>query len=89
MAKNSFIHDMLVKMDSRLDDMAETLIRHDENLKTHMRRSDANEAAVEELKKEMVQLQKVRDKWTFIKQVGGYLLAFAAFCYYVSKTFWP
>lgn len=89
MAKNSFIHDMLVKMDSRLDDMAETLVRHDENLKTHMSRSLKNEEAVESLKSEITELQKSRQFWTVLKQLGGYILAFAAFCYYVSRTFWP
>ncbi|MEZ0209254.1 MAG: hypothetical protein ACAH17_03715 [Candidatus Paceibacterota bacterium] len=37
-------------MDSRLDDLAETSARHDENLKEHMKRSDTNEQAIEMLK---------------------------------------
>ena len=45
-----FIHDLLLKMDSRLDDLAETSARHDENLKEHMKRSDTNEQAIEMLK---------------------------------------
>lgn len=82
-----YIHDMLVRIDDRLDGMAETLIRHDENLKTHMKRSDSNEEAIELLKTEMLQLNKARDKWTFIKQLGGYLLAIAGFCYYITKIY--
>lgn len=46
-----FIHDLLLKMDSRLDDLAETSARHDENLKEHMKRSESNEQAVEMLKR--------------------------------------
>ena len=53
MRKNdvNYLVDLLSKMDSRLDDMHEVQIRHDENLKTHMKRSDQNEEAIEMLKK--------------------------------------
>lgn len=46
-----FIHDLLMKIDARLDDLAETSARHDENLKQHMKRSDQNEEAIDMLKK--------------------------------------
>ena len=45
-----FIHDLLIKIDARLDELAETSARHDENLAAHMKRSDANEEAIELLK---------------------------------------
>jgi len=46
-----YLHDLVVRMDSRLDEMSETLVRNDENLKLHMKRSDHNEEAIEMLKK--------------------------------------
>lgn len=46
-----FVHDMLIKIDSQLDDLNETSVRHDEQLKEHMRRSDSNEEAISELRK--------------------------------------
>lgn len=60
MKKNdmSYIHDLLTKLDLRLDDIHEVQVRHDENLKEHMRRSLANEQAVEALKQELTPVKK-------------------------------
>ena len=46
-----FVHDMLIKIDLQLDELNETSVRHDEQLKEHMRRSDSNEEAISELRK--------------------------------------
>jgi hypothetical protein len=46
-----FIHDMLMKLDGRLDDLSDISARHDENLKEHMKRSESNEMAIEMLKR--------------------------------------
>lgn len=53
------IHDMLVAIDSRLDDMAETLVRNDANLALHMKRSDELETVVDELKKQSNMVQGI------------------------------
>jgi hypothetical protein len=52
-----YLHDLVVKVDGRLDDLDikmeqvnGTLIKHDINLELHMKRSDQNEEAVEMLK---------------------------------------
>lgn len=62
-----FIHDMLVKMDARLDELAVTSARHDENLATHMKRSDANEQSIELLK---AHVNKVNGVAAFIGLLG-------------------
>ena len=46
-----FLHDMLMKIDLQMDELNETAVRHDEQLKEHMRRSDSNEEAISELRK--------------------------------------
>jgi hypothetical protein len=47
----TYLHDLVAKIDARLDDLAEISARHDENLLQHMKRSDQNEQAIEMLKK--------------------------------------
>jgi len=76
-ASLDYLHDLMVKIDSRLDDMHEVQVRHDENLKVHMKRSDQNEAAIEMLKKHV----------NMVQGVGGFiaLLALVATIYAAVK----
>ena len=48
MKKNEFLHllDKLDMLDERLDGMSDTMIKQEENLKEHMRRTEALEALV-------------------------------------------
>lgn len=69
-AEMQFIVDLLTKLDSRLDDMHEVQIRHEENLKEHMRRSAANEAAINQVKSEVKPLKSFVD---MAKGVGAFL----------------
>ena len=62
-----YLHDLVVRVDDRLDDMAETLVRHDENLKQHMKRSDQNEEAIEMLK---AHVNKVNGVAAFLGLLG-------------------
>lgn len=71
-----YIHDLLAKLDSRLDDIHEVQIRHDENLKTHMKRSDANEEAIEMLKKHVNMVNGVMAFVGFIITIIGLWAAF-------------
>jgi hypothetical protein len=58
-ANMQFIHDMLVKLDVRLDSVDETLIRHDENLKDHMRRTSLLEEELKPIRKHVFMIQGV------------------------------
>lgn len=60
----TFVHDMLVKLDGRLDDLTQVSARHDENLKEHMRRTEI-------LEKE---LQPVKSFVDMAKGVGAFIL---------------
>jgi predicted phage gp36 major capsid-like protein len=66
-----FIHDMLVKLDGRIDDLADTSARHDENLKEHMKRSEANEEALDELKAHVNRVNGVAAFIGFVGVVAG------------------
>lgn len=46
-----YLHDMLAKLDSQMDHMNETLVRHDVNLENHMARTEAAEASIKLLEK--------------------------------------
>jgi hypothetical protein len=54
-----FIHDMLVKLDDRLDGIDLTLVRHDENLKTHMHRTELLEEELKPVRKHVYMVQGV------------------------------
>lgn len=46
-----FLQDLMMKMDGRLDDIADIQAKQEAVLAEHIKRSEANEQAVEELKK--------------------------------------
>ncbi len=52
------IHNKLDSMTDKIHNIDKTLIRQEENLKEHMRRSVANEKAVELLAKELAPVKK-------------------------------
>ena len=54
-----YLHDMVAKVDSRLDDMAETLVKHDANLAEHMRRTALLEQEISPIKKHVYMVQGV------------------------------
>lgn len=54
-----FIHDLLIKLDSRLDSVDSTLVKHDENLKEHMRRTELLEAEFKPVRKHVHMVQGV------------------------------
>lgn len=72
-----FIHDMLVKLDIRMDSVDQTLVKHDMNLQEHMRRT----AMLEE------ELKPVRRHVYMVQGVGAFLglLAIAATIYLAFK----
>lgn len=69
------IDSKIDKLDDRMDTMDKTLVRHEENLKEHMRRSAANEEAVEILRQEM---KPVQAHVQFVKNVLIFLGASAS-----------
>lgn len=54
-----YLHDLVAKIDARLDDMAETLTKHDVNLETHMKRSDMLEQELKPIRKHVYMVQGV------------------------------
>lgn len=48
-----YLHDIMTKIDQRLDDVEIILAKQEENLKMHMKRSDTLEGMVELLKKDV------------------------------------
>ncbi len=82
MKKNSdilIIHDSLIRIETRLDDMATTAVRHEENLKEHMRRSVAAEKGIETLKSEIAPLQKDKVRRDFLLKIAATVAAVALF----------
>lgn len=78
-----FVHDLVSKVDSRLDDindnmsvMSDTLIKHDINLALHMKRSDQNEQAIEMLKKHVTAVNAVIAFVGFVAVVATIYSAF-------------
>jgi cytochrome c-type biogenesis protein CcmH/NrfG len=61
MKKNNldYIHDLLAKLDHQMDDMNETLIKHDANLAEHMRRTELLEEQIVPVKKHVDMMQGV------------------------------
>lgn len=80
----TFVHDMLAKLDSRLDDIYETQIKQQCILEEHQRRSVANEQAVEILAKELKPVTKHVDMMTYI---GRFLLGIVAMLALIA-TIW-
>lgn len=76
-----FIHDLLAKIDSRLDDMHEVQVRHDENLKEHMRRTEILESELKPIKNHV---DKVTTIGQFLLGAVG-LLALVATIYAALK----
>jgi len=54
-----YMHDILVKVDSRLDDVEIILAKQEENLKLHMKRSDQLESIVSGVQKHVHMVQGV------------------------------
>lgn len=59
------ISEKVDKLDNKIDSISSDIVeikitsaRHDENLKTHMKRSEAAEAGIELLKEELVPIKK-------------------------------
>ncbi len=48
-----YLHDVMAKIDQRLDDVEIILAKQEENLKMHMKRSDTLEGMVDMLKKDV------------------------------------
>lgn len=79
-----YLADKLDGLDERLDAVNETLVVQKEQLKEHMRRSEATEQALELMKAEVI--KPMQDDWTrvkFVGKIGTWLSAVAAFGYYV------
>ena len=53
-----YLHDLMVKIDVQLDDIKETQVRHDMILREHIRRTEANEEAIEHLKEQTQESRK-------------------------------
>lgn len=74
------ILDKLDEMDKRLDEINVTLVKQEGNLQEHMRRSEANEKAVELLQS---QLEPVKDHVKSVNAIlrfaGGIAILLAAF----------
>lgn len=77
----TYIHDLLAKIDSRLDDMHEVQVRHDENLKEHMKRTAMLEDELKPIKKHV---DKVTTVGQFLLGTVG-LLALIATIYAAVK----
>lgn len=73
----NYIHDLLVKLDSRIDDLTLISARHDENLKEHMRRTEILES----------ELRPVKTHINMVQGVGAFIatLALLATIYMVVK----
>ena len=74
------LENKLDKLDERLDNVDKTLIIQNSDLKEHMRRSLANEEAVEILRKEM---KPVQNHVFFVKNVMAFLVAVGAIVTFV------
>lgn len=77
----TYLHDLLAKIDSKLDDMHEVQVRHDENLKEHMRRTELLETELKPIKKHV---DKVSTVGQFLLGAVG-LLALIATIYEALK----
>lgn len=54
----NLIYQKVEVLDMRLDSIDKTMVRHEENLRTHMKRSDHLEALIEHLDKDFKPVQK-------------------------------
>jgi len=65
------IHDKVEKVDERLDTVDKTLIKQEENLKEHMKRTDLNEEHLELFKQKVENdLAPILEHVGFIKALG-------------------
>jgi hypothetical protein len=89
---NDDINDLLIKQQEHIlnavtvikEDITEIKViqaRHDENLKEHMKRSLANEEAVNILKNEFKPVQEHVSNVNFVVKVGSYLAGAIAAVY--------
>lgn len=67
MEQNNSFNDRLEKIIDRLDDMNTTLVRHDENLKNHLYRTELLEKTIEKFFHELIPIQ------THVSQLNGAL----------------
>ncbi len=72
------LESKLDKLDDRLDSVDKTLIRQEENLKEHMRRSVAAEESIQILREELKPVQKHMNHMEgALKLLGGITLILA------------
>ena len=74
MSDNNRIEKKLDSIESKLSDIDKTLVRQEENLKEHMRRTELNEIAVEKLS---LALEPVRTHVSQVEGVAKFLGVFA------------
>jgi hypothetical protein len=74
-------------LDSRLDSIDKTLIKHEENLKEHMKRSYANEEAVNKIVEELKPIKAHVIVVKFVGKVIAWLGGSGLFVYLITKIF--
>lgn len=87
MDREDRIFNSLDKIESRLDSIDQTLVKHDVNLQEHMKRSLANEEAVDLIVKELKPVKEHVLIMKFIGKVITYILGSTILLFILEKLF--